>query len=488
MDIAFKDSLTAWIATNSIDGCYKTSDGGNTWQGLNGPYEGGAVYYDSVTKGLFLARWLSSGQFVSWDEGLTWAVREEGDPTGYAFFDGNIGILAGQGGSGTFPPPAAPWLRTEDGGYTWNPISLDSESWQPLAILNTKTSFDISDYSGTVSRTDDAWDTWKNLYTFPRNTNQDQYTAVSGGCITGDTSHLFVQVGSGVYMSTDQGYHWSYLCGQPSLFEVADRRFFVKYPYVYITTFDTAFESSVWYLNLDSLNVFGTSFALPDSVKRTTVTAGNKVAVNFSPQTSDPIGIDSGHILIHFDSADLTLDSLALPPSWVIVDSSMGSGYLDLHITADSNAPLPNPIITLTFNTFVGDSSLSAKVWLDSAHLYGHRLNCDCEALSFLGPDSVEVDFTGCGDSILLETLRGEPFTFSIQSIIPNPANASVRVEGNGQSVTAELDDALGRESLPAALYSFPFTLDIRTLPSGTYYLRISQNGSVQTRKVAIER
>jgi hypothetical protein len=498
LDITFKDSLTGWLTTDgSIGGCFKTTDGGNTWDLLPTVFWAGAVHYDSESDGLFVASWGgTTSQFTSWDEGSTWTVAETGGQTGYAFADAQLGILASaelwNGNEGG-------WLRTTDGGHTWNTLAMNIESWQPLAIAGTKTFFAISDIDGIIYRTDDAWDTWRQLYTFPFNPNPWGFTT---GCIRGDINHLFVQMIDGCYMSTDTGHSWKYLCGVPTMSDwpqVYDSRLYAKDNYVYISTYDSVIGAQIWMLNLDSLNIFPMRFTLADGTKRETVQAGDTVSVYYRPETDTLIGIDSAHFVVRFDSDAMGLRDYTLPPGWKVLSSHESSGTLDLWLIGDTTAPLPNPVLRVAFNTYLsaGDNhplpppwkggGSSAFVYLDSAHLYGHRLNCDCQALSVANPDSVEIDFTGCGDSTLARFMQtGSPFT--IESIVPNPARSSLRVEGKGQGVSCEFTDNLGRSILPSTLYALPFTLDVKSIPSGVYYLRLSQDGFVQTRRIIIQK
>jgi len=343
---------------------------------------------------------------------------------------------------------------------------------------------------------DDSGKTWRFVSFIPLG-DSAHYAPSTHLC--GDLNHIYTQTSAGVLLSTDQGITWQNLCGPK--FPIWEEGqvyggFYQSSHYIYCSDGEEINDSAhLWYLNLDSLiDIFPTSFTFPDSVKQKTVTAGNKVTVNFSPQTADPIGIDSGHIVIHFDSTSLTLDSLALPPSWVIVDSSSGPGYVNLQITADSNQQLPNPIITLAFTTYLGTSLAGTKVYLDSAHLYGKRLNCDCQALS-TDVDSVEIDFTGCGDSTILAVMHHEP-VFSIESIVPNPAQDEIRVSGTGLRVPGmdvELYNALGQLigiPPPSSLSLHPSSLsvDVSNVPSGIYYLRFSSGGYVQTRSISVAR
>ena len=49
------------------------------------------------------------------------------------------------------------------------------------------------------------------------------------------------------------------------------------------------------------------------------------------------------------------------------------------------------------------------------------RLNCDCAVESIDGEDSVQINFTGCGDSLILAAMN-DSLPFYIESIQPNPA------------------------------------------------------------------
>ena len=140
---------------------------------------------------------------------------------------------------------------------------------------------------------------------------------------------------------------------------------------------------------------------------------------------------------------------------------------------------------------------MTAKVYLDSTHLYGHRLNCDCAVQSILSADtaalassidSVEIDFTGCGDSILLAAMQSQP-PFSIASIQPNPAQKSIHVllsKADESPVTVELYDILGTQILSQNESGTDFTLDLGAAAAGIYYLRLSAEGGTVTRKIEV--
>jgi hypothetical protein len=492
-DIVFKDTLTGWLAAG--DGCYVTKDGGETWSQLSLKDDPYAIFFDSTTNGLFASTFQGFNDYVSWDEGLSWNVLQGGFNTGFAFTSDSLGILASQYAYG--PSQPQPWLRTTDGGRSWNKVAMDSECWQPLAIRGTKTQFAITDHSGTVVRTDDLWETWKILYEFPltfMSALSDQGTN-SSGCIRGDMNHLFVEVSDGCYLSTDQGLSWRYLCGQPNNFSFYDQRFYARWPYVYITSCDIDNSGEniarLWMLDLDSIQYFSSRIdgQFPDGSKHIEIDAGSGVIVSFMPTIDTLVGIDSVHLSIRFDSLSLTLTSLNIPSGWSILRRIEKSGMLDLWLVDTAALQLPSPILQLTFSTVL--ASQSPKVYLDSAHLYGKRLNCDCQAISIGAPDSVEIDFTGCGDSALLSFMQTGKLPFAIQSVAPNPTNGKLTVtllNSASNSVQYEIFDALGHTALEGTLNGTTSAIDLQSLASGSYFLRLSVQGQTESRRIVVER
>ncbi len=508
-DFTFKDSLTGWFVDGPGDGsaCYRTTDGGITWLPLDsvtGDVTG--IYYDIQTDGLFLstingaapAGYHLSGNTdeLSWDQGSTWYpfALIGVESYGFAFANGDTGLMPSDAGNSYYP-----WWRTTDGGHTWNTVALDLPCWQPLAIPETQTYF-ANTFGGTILRTDDAGDTWKILSQVPVYPPVTPEFSVSSGCIAGQINNLFALTDSGCYLSVDSGRIWRYLCGVSTSAGYATR-FFVRGNYVFITSEDTI--AHLWELNIDSMQYFSYQIAsqFPSALKDTTVTPGSTVTVNYLPTTDANIGIDTAHFAIHFDSNSLNLKNLIIPPGWSTLKSSSTNGTLDLWIISSSAVPLPTPVLQITFGTFL--SSTSAKVYLDSANLIGQRLNCDCAALSLAPSDSVEIDFTGCGDSTLLALMNhGAPF--SIESIQPNPAQEEIRVELSGAAQpTVEMYDALGREVLAQGTTPQPppslgggvnagagsgVRLDVSSVPSGIYYLRLMSDGYVESRSVVVQK
>ena len=135
------------------------------------------------------------------------------------------------------------------------------------------------------------------------------------------------------YRSTDQGISWQSLCG-PGWADTY-KRFYVRGNLIYCTTDDSVGGSTlgtVWMLNLNSLYTFPTGISFPGGLKSEIVNGSSKVTVNFSLEDSESIGIDSGDFAFHYDTSLLSLNSITLPSSWVIVDSSPRPAFSSLKL------------------------------------------------------------------------------------------------------------------------------------------------------------
>jgi hypothetical protein len=90
-----------------------------------------------------------------------------------------------------------------------------------------------------------------------------------------------------------------------------------------------------------------------------------------------------------------------------------------------------------------------------------------------------------CSDSIITTTM-GHGITFAIQSIIPNPTNGELRIEVSGESrLHYDLFDVLGNSVRNGELTNHH--LNIQSLPSGSYYLRLSTPSHSETRRIVRE-
>ncbi|HEY3875514.1 MAG TPA: T9SS type A sorting domain-containing protein, partial [Candidatus Kapabacteria bacterium] len=224
---------------------------------------------------------------------------------------------------------------------------------------------------------------------------------------------------------------------------------------------DTSSTGMVWRLNLDSLNLFTSTIT-----HAVVVGTGNQRSVTFQPRPDGNAIADTVRFALRYDPS-LLLDSISFPFGWNFLDSSSNENSLVVTIF-DTSETVDTPAVTLYLQQFLTSTPTPGMVWLDSANLFGKWMNCDIYATSATASDSVQLDFTGCGDSILLETLRGEPFTFSI---VPNPAENEIRVEGAAVSALT-ISDPLGRV-YPAPLRTTggEVAFDISSLPPGVYFV-----------------
>jgi hypothetical protein len=87
-----------------------------------------------------------------------------------------------------------------------------------------------------------------------------------------------------------------------------------------------------------------------------------------------------------------------------------------------------------------------------------------------------------CGDNIIRDRLNG---TRLIKSITPNPASGEIRLELNAKDAQVAIIDMLGAEVLRTSATDH---IDVSDLPSGTYYVRVSASGDVQTKRIVIQR
>jgi photosystem II stability/assembly factor-like uncharacterized protein len=500
-DFAFKDSTNGWMSvTLSSDsaymGVFKTSDQGDSWQLVPSPNSYSFdIFYDPKTKGIFVASVSLDGWcYRSWDEGVSW---ERMAPTGdensasFAFATMDSGIMA----YGLSPLSMFNWFRTFDGGHTWSTCAIDSATWQPLAIAGTQTYFALTSM-GTVLRTDDSWNTWKVLYTFPwpasiRHNTIDDFPTT--GCIRGTLDNLVVQTGDGCFRSTDQGIHWDYLCG-PVSNAVVWSRFYAKDNYIYCAAEDDSTGiSSIWCLDLNSR--YSTkpdiSSNFSNGRKQLDLASGSQVQVVFESQTD--LFPDSVHLLMQYDPDALSYAKTTLPPNWTVTILNGSAGLLDL-LCVNGNSVnqqkqlLQAGALSVTFNTML--SASSTEIVVERAQVLSHEFSSDCLGYH-ASADTLHLLFSGCGDSTLLYFMQNGKLPFDILSVQPNPTRSILSLHVKSELVqllNCQLFDPLGVLKKSLELNSTEATLDVSDLPNGVYYLRVSQSGFVQSRKVVISR
>ena len=163
-------------------------------------------------------------------------------------------------------------------------------------------------------------------------------------------------------------------------------------------------------------------------------------------------------------------------------------------------------IATLEFQSYL-TKNLSTNITLERPQfISGGEISPECVAS--VDTSATNSNFTlqlSCQDSVILAAWNGtEPF--SIESIVPNPAQSEITVRvvsadpgglvaavgDHHAGINYELFNALGQSSISGTfelgVQSSPLHIGVSSLTAGTYYLRLSEAGYVETRKVEIVR
>ena len=99
----------------------------------------------------------------------------------------------------------------------------------------------------------------------------------------------------------------------------------------------------------------------------------------------------------------------------------------------------------------------------------------------------LQSDWSGPTHFFIVNNLAiGQPSDIGV-SIVPNPATDAVTVSADGTLLALELRDLLGRTVLTQQPASTKTTLDVSTLPAGTYILRLHTPQGVATKKLIVK-
>lgn len=226
-DFTFKDSLKGWasISAGFSAACLQTTDGGDTWTSINVPFsriQGSAIYYHKPTNRLFLSVWGDVDVFsvetswVSTDEGVSWS--KWGTPTlnSCIFLNDKVGFVSSVAAGSNDNPTN--WLKTTDGGVSWNKSNYKVEAWQPLFSQKVGAMYIAHDAESVISRSTDG-ENWTDISNPP-----PQYLT---GCIKEGDCGLYIQsieTLPSFFLSKDGGLTWKALFGPPG---VSDTRFAV---------------------------------------------------------------------------------------------------------------------------------------------------------------------------------------------------------------------------------------------------------------------
>ncbi len=227
--IVMTDTSKGWASVEepgTLPALWRTIDGGRNWAptGIIGDF---ACVYDTKKIVTVTTRSKTRNGETSLDGGATFQANTLlRGLNGIDFVDSVHGVITCYTNT--------PWLRTTDGGVTWQPIvpQQTTEAWSVFGDKDSKIFYVAGEKDpnarGTVGnsvvmRSMDFGATWQTIYTFPFFTD---------GHITGAKGHLYIQVEStnyngaytGLYRSDDGGFTWKSVGGPR---HENDKRFFV---------------------------------------------------------------------------------------------------------------------------------------------------------------------------------------------------------------------------------------------------------------------
>jgi hypothetical protein len=243
--------------------------------------------------------------------------------------------------------------------------------------------------------------------------------------------------------------------------------------------------------------------------------------------TAAELGLQTITLTLHLNTNLLTPVTILPADSGVkISETSIGPDSVTFTVTLPENYLADSNMhgIIVTLQHYVTDS-LSTIISLTAPTL-SFDSTAPCYAVSL--PNPILFSSYQCGDSILAAAMLGAP-PFSITGIVPNPAQHEITIlvdaadpgsigggdagEGNAgggnaagggsiHAVEVEMYDALGRvvtrpttpppPPIPlivgdASSIGGGVVLDVSGVPSGIYFVRVSEGGYVQSRSVVVQ-
>jgi photosystem II stability/assembly factor-like uncharacterized protein len=211
-DIFMRDALNGWSTIEEPGGkrfrMFRTNDGGITWSGY-GPVGDASCVYQTSKAVVVTSRSITGSGAISTDNGTTFQLGSLVETNGIDFVDDLHGVVTGF--------DVSPWLRSIDGGQTWQKIvpNLVAEMWSVYGVKGTNIFYAAGEGDllkpkpSAVLRSNDYGATWVNVGTVPVRTT---------GHVAGVGETLYVQAEDdpsinspasfGMYRSTNQGKNW----------------------------------------------------------------------------------------------------------------------------------------------------------------------------------------------------------------------------------------------------------------------------------------
>jgi hypothetical protein len=147
------------------------------------------------------------------------------------------------------------------------------------------------------------------------------------------------------------------------------------------------------------------------------------------------------------------------------------------------------PLASVRFRTTLTDS-LSTPITLSNLVLNNSDSVFNTCTLSLSDTGTSFTLALNCVDSVINAALRGN-LAFVVQSIVPNPTDGKLTVTLVGNRpiwALWDLYDLLGHRAMSGTFAGSANALDVSSLASGSYYLRMSAAGEVVSRKVVVRR
>ncbi|HET6399942.1 MAG TPA: T9SS type A sorting domain-containing protein [Candidatus Kapabacteria bacterium] len=194
---------------------------------------------------------------------------------------------------------------------------------------------------------------------------------------------------------------------------------------------------------------------------------------------------------LHFDithNDDLLSFLNASGAGLTVVNTTPKSGVITQSFTL---SPIPNSdtVGTLRFQVYLTDSTSTPLALSNISFASLRDLPPDC--IASIADSGAQFTYVyRCGNQILQNYMLAGAMPFHIESVAPNPATSRVQISGKGLSVAKiKLFDLLGRQKpMNCEAISNGLEIDASQLPAGTYYLRASANGYIETRRFVVER
>jgi hypothetical protein len=138
----------------------------------------------------------------------------------------------------------------------------------------------------------------------------------------------------------------------------------------------------------------------------------------------------------------------------------------------------------LSFKAFLAEAE-QTTLSFDNISFEAEGVTFAPECIAVVSDSGSRFDFVyTCGDDLIRSSMNG---TLLIKSITPNPASSEIRIElADGlREEEVLIVDLLGAEVLRTTSSA---RIDVSTLASGTYYVKVGAGGLTQTRQVVIQR